>query len=272
MTILDRILETKRGEIAAAKKRRPLAEFRVAIQHQTPPRDFYAGVTAPSAAGVQLIAEVKKASPSAGLIVEHFDPVAIARTYADHGAAALSVLTDETYFQGRLSSIRDIRQTVPLPVLRKDFIIDEYQVYESRAAGADAILLIAATISDFTLLWRLCETAHSFGMAVLLEVHNEEELRAVHAFLRWPDRRYLLGINNRDLNAQRTDLATTTRLAAMLPPGTPFVSESGIATRDDVLRVQRAGACAILVGESLLKAGDIGRQIDLLLGRCGESR
>jgi len=267
MTILDRILETKREEVAEAKQCRPIADLRAAIERAAPPRDFYSAISTKSALGIRLIAEIKQASPSAGLIVAHFDPVAIARTYAAHGAAALSVLTDKTYFQGCLDYIAQVKQAVALPVLRKDFIIDEYQVYESRAAGADAILLIAAALPDFTSRWRLCETAHNFGMTVLLEVHDEVELQTIDVFLRWPDRRYLLGINNRDLHAQQTDLATTTRLAAMLPPGTPFVSESGIATRDDVLRVQHAGACAVLVGESLLKAGDIGRQIDSLFGR-----
>jgi indole-3-glycerol phosphate synthase len=267
MTILDRILETKRKEVAAAKQRRPIAELQAAITRAAPPRDFYAAVTSAASSGVRLIAEIKKASPLAGLIVPDFDPVAIARTYADHGAAALSVLTDETYFQGRLEFIELVRRAVPLPVLRKDFIIDEYQLWETRLAGADAVLLIAAAMSasDLALLAAL---ARALAMSVLVEVHTTEELETVLTILGDPRKgKYLLGINNRDLHGQRTHLATTTRLAAMLPGGTPFVSESGIATRDDVLRVQRAGACAILVGEALLKAGDIGRQIDLLLGR-----
>lgn len=268
MTILDRILETKRKEIAEAKQHRPIALLQAAIEKAAPPRDFYSAVTARSPSGVRLIAEIKKASPSAGLIVADFDPVGIARTYAAHGAAALSILTDETYFQGRLEFIEQVKKAVALPVLRKDFIIDEYQVYESRAAGADAVLLIAAAFSDFTALRRLVETAQRLPMTVLVEVHNDMELRAVLETLGPPGPEdYLLGINNRDLHTQRTDLATTTCLAAMLPAGTPFVSESGIATRSDVLLVERAGACAILVGESLLKAENIGRQIDSLLGR-----
>jgi len=266
MTILDRILETKRQEVAQAKQRRPFAEFRAKIQRQPPPRDFYAAVTAPSATGVQLIAEVKKASPSAGLIVEDFDPAAIARTYAAHGAAALSVLTDQSYFQGRLDYIELVKQVVALPVLRKDFIIDEYQLYESRVAGADAVLFITAALPGSKLV-ELHPIARGLDMSALVEVHSAGELRTVLDLLGPPGPdKYLLGINNRDLHTQRTDLATTTRLAAVLPKGTSFVSESGIATRDDVQQVQRAGACAILVGESLLKAGDIGRQIDSLLG------
>ncbi len=282
MTILERILETKRAEVAQARKRRPFAEFRAQIARQPPPRDFYAAVTTPSPWGINLIAEIKKASPSAGVIVEDFDPVRIAKTYAAHGACALSVLTDETYFQGRLSYIEDVRRAVELPVLRKDFIIDEYQVYESRAAGADAILLIAAAVPDSMQRSRLIRTANDFGMAVLIEVHTEEELNHVHCYGIGVAPPNLLGINNRDLHAQRTDLAVTERLAAMfdaphLPPQlqpkrVPFVSESGIVTREDVLRVQRAGATAILVGESLLKSPDPGAKIDELLGSNDRAR
>ncbi len=266
MTILDRILETKRKEVAEAKRRRPLADLRAEIERIAPPRDFYAAVTTKSPSGMRLIAEIKKASPSAGVIVSDFDPVAIARTYAAHGASALSVLTDQTYFQGRLEYIDEVKRAVPLPVLRKDFIIDEYQLYESRAAGADAVLLIVAALSGAQIA-ELLPIVHSLRMSVLVEVHADDELKTVLDIVGPPGPdTYLLGINNRDLHAQKTDLATTTRLAAMLPEGTPFVSESGIATREDVLRVQQAGACAILVGESLLKAGDIGGHVDLLLG------
>jgi indole-3-glycerol phosphate synthase len=267
MTILEQILQTKRAEVAAAKRRRPFAELRPQIHGQAPARDFYNAVTAQSPHGIQLIPEVKKASPSAGLIVQDFDPVRIARTYAEHGATAISVLTDETYFQGRISYIRDIREVVDVPVLRKDFIVDEYQVYESRAAGADAILLIATAL-DAETMQRLHATARSLNMSVLVEVHTESDLQSIIATLGPPtNAHYLLGINNRDLHAQRTDLAITERLAHLLPPGTPFVSESGVATREDVLRVQKAGACALLVGESLLRADDIGAKTAVLLGR-----
>ncbi len=274
MTILEQILDTKRAEVAEAKKRRPFADFRAQIHRLPPPRDFFAAVTAKSPRGIQLIAEVKKASPSAGLIVKDFDHLRIAQTYAEHGAAALSVLTDETYFQGRLSFLEDIRRAVELPILRKDFIIDEYQVYESRSAGADAILLIAAAVPEFSSRWRLLHMANDFGMSVLIEVHTQEEMNAVcHGT--GVDKPNLLGINNRDLHTQRTDLSTTERLAAMfeaphLPPDlqpkrVPFVSESGITTPQDVLRVHRAGACAMLVGESLLRAADLGQATDRLL-------
>ncbi len=272
MTILDRILETKRNEVAAAKQRRPIAELQAAIARAAPPRNFYAATTSGESLGVRLIAEIKKASPSAGVIVPDFDPVAIARTYSAHGAAALSVLTDEAYFQGRLAFIEAVKRAVPLPVLRKDFIIDEYQLHESRAAGADAVLLIVAALTVEPIAGML-SVARRLGMATLIEVHTSEELTSLVNTVGYPGpTSYLLGINNRDLHAQQTDPSTTTRLAAMLPAGTPFVSESGIATRNDVLNAQRAGASAILVGEALRKAGDIGRQIDSLLGRRGESR
>ena len=266
MTILERIVETKRKEVDAAKRRRPVARLRAQIERSPQPRDFHAAVSAPSPHGVQLIAEIKKTSPSAGLIVPDFDPVRIARTYAEHGAAALSVLTDETYFQGRLEFIAEVKEAVRLPVLRKDFMVDEYQIYEARAAGADAVLLIAEAM-DVGRLGELTQLARRLGMAALVEVHTEDNLTAVLERMGPPSARgYLLGINNRDLAAQRTDLTTMKRLAGALPSGTPFVAESGIATRDDVLEAQRAGACAVLVGEALLRADDIGSKIAALLG------
>ncbi len=267
MTILDHIVESKRKEVAAAKQRRPVEELKAAVERVDPARDFKAAVLAPSPCGVQLIAEIKKSSPSAGLIVADFDAARIARTYFDHGAAALSVLTDETYFQGRLDFILQVKQAVPLPVLRKDFLIEEYQVYESRVAGADAVLLIAEVLMAHRIA-QLAPIARRLGMAVLIEVHSEQSLSAVLDTLGPPGADcYLLGINNRDLTAQQTDLSTTTRLASRLPAGAPFVAESGIATRRDVLAAQRAGACAILVGESLLRSKNVGQQIDTLLGR-----
>lgn len=265
MTILDRILETKRGEVAAAKRRRPLDALRRDVGRSPPPRDFHSAVVG-DGSGVRLIAEVKKASPSAGVIVRDFDPVAIARTYHRCGATALSVLTDETYFQGRLDFIARVRGEIPLPVLRKDFIVDEYQVVESRAAGADAILLIAEILSAKQ-IGTFRSAARALGLGVLVEVHSEETLAAVLSELGPPGREgYILGINNRDLKAQRTDVATTARLAATLPRGVPFVSESGIRRRSDVVALQAMGTCAILVGESLLKAKDIGAKIAELMG------
>ena len=266
MTILDRIVETKRKEIERAKTVRPSADIQAAAQQAMPPRDFFAAVADP-AQGVHLIAEIKKQSPSAGQIVHDFDPVAIARTYHAHGAATLSVLTDEVYFGGRIEFIQQVKEAVPLPVLRKDFVLDAYQIYEARAYGADAVLLIAEVLSVDEMA-DLLPVAKSLEMAVLVEVHGEENLVSVLKRLGIPNENgYLLGINNRDLTAQRTDLATMSRLATKLPPGTRFVAESGIATHDDLLAAQHAGACAVLVGESLLRAQDIGDAVDELLKR-----
>ncbi len=266
---MDRIVETKRQEVAAAKKHRSIEEVQALAAKAAPPRDFLSAVKPPPKAGVALIAEIKKASPSAGLILPDFDPVNIARIYARHGAVALSVLTDETYFQGRLAYIARVKEAVSLPVLRKDFIVDEYQIYESRAAGADAVLLITEVLgADRTV--ELLRVAASLELAALVEVHADANLSALLEAIEKNGSggavNWILGINNRDLKVQRTNLETTERLAAMLPEGMPFVSESGIATREDVLRVARAGACAVLVGESLLRAGDIGAAVDSLLG------
>jgi indole-3-glycerol phosphate synthase len=265
MTILDEIVQSKRNEVDEAKRRTDEGELRLAIATQDPPRDFYQAVTQALAHDLNLIAEVKKASPSAGVLVQDFDPVAIARTYEQHGASAVSVLTDASYFGGALGHLAQIKENVSLPVLRKDFLVDPFQVLESRAAGADAVLLIveALTVSGVV---DLMAVARPLDMTCLIEVHAEESLRSLLEHLGPPGpANYLLGINNRDLHKQRTDLATTDRLAAMLPTGTPFVSESGLASRSDVLRVRQAGACAILVGESLLRSGDIGQQIRQLL-------
>ena len=265
-TILDTIVETKHRELLARKAGRPLAELQEHVRHVEPPRDFFDAVAADSPRGVRLIAEVKKASPSAGEIVENFDPVAIASTYHANGADAISVLTDETYFQGRLEFIPQIKAVVPLPVLRKDFLVDVYQVWESRAHEADAILLIAEILENDALV-RLRDAAAELDMTTLVEVHAADNLRRVVDVLGLPDsQRYILGINNRDLAVQKTDLGTTERLASLLPAGTPFVTESGIGTRADVLAVQHAGASAMLVGESILRSSDHGGKIRELLG------
>ncbi len=267
MTILDKIVDSKRKEVEQAKLTRPLGDLVGAAASSPPARDFAAAVMSDAVAGVHLIAEIKKASPSAGLIVPSFDPVAIGRVYHQAGAAALSVLTDEPFFQGRLEFIVQVKEAVPLPVLRKDFIIDEYQVYESRAAGGDCILLIAEVL-DAARIKAFCDLARTLGMAVLVEVHTEANLDAVVERLGPPDTGgYLLGINNRDLSAQRTDLAVCERLGIRLPPGCGFVAESGIATREDVDRIRRAGARAMLVGESLLRADDTKTKILELIGQ-----
>lgn len=267
MTILDQIVNSKRGEVERSKVARPLNVVRRAAEQADPPRDFAPAVVSPHAGGVNLIAEIKKASPSAGVIVPDFDPVNIARTYERAGASAISVLTDEPYFDGRLEYVAQVKQAVGLPVLRKDFIIDEYQVFESRAGAADCILLIAEVL-DLDQIAQCHALARDLGLAVLIEVHTEANLDKVLARLGPPrSDRYLLGINNRDLSVQRTDLSTCERLGAKLPPGAGFVAESGIATREDVERIRAAGAHAMLVGESLLRADDITARIRELLYR-----
>ncbi len=266
-TILDKIVETKRSELALAKLSQPIDQLRRAVKAVEPPRDFRRAIMSGGADEIQLVAEIKKSSPSAGLIVKNFDPELIAKTYDQHGAAAISVLTDETYFDGHLSYIAQVKSVVPLPVLRKDFIIDEYQVYEARVGGADAVLLIVAILTA-SQIQQLAGLAAELGMTSLIEVHNAAELEVVlRLYGQLELGTIVLGINNRDLKVQRTDLSTTGHLAGMVPGSLPFVSESGIANRDDVLTVQQAGARAMLVGESILRSPDIGRQIDLLLGK-----
>ena len=267
MTIWQRIIETKRQEVRASQSQLPINELKSAAADAPPPLDFLHAVLPEGGTGIRLIAEIKKASPSAGLIVADFDPVRIARAYHTHGASALSVLTDAAYFLGALEHLALVKADVPLPVLRKDFLIDEYQVYESRVAGADAILLIVEAIgasraAEWTAL------AHELKMAALVEVHSAEHLRAVLEGMGSPSSgRYLLGINNRDLTVQRTDLKAMRRLSELLPPHARFVAESGIATRADVEEALSCGAGAILVGEAILKSPDMGGKINELLGR-----
>ncbi len=262
-TILEKIVETKRAEVVEARRLRPLATVQASMASTPPPRDFLAAVI--GGQRLRLIAEIKKRSPSAGLIREDFDPVALARIYESAGAAALSVLTDATYFSGDLSHIAAVKNAVGLPVLRKDFLIDEYQVYESRAGGADAILLIAEILSPAQ-IDAFSELADGLGMATLVEVHNSGQLAGLREVLT-KGRRLILGINNRDLRLQRIDLETTRRLARSLPPGTPFIAESGIATRADVEAMRAAGAAAVLVGETLMRAEDIPAKIRELFGQ-----
>ena len=210
---------------------------------------------------IKLIAEVKKASPSAGIIRADFDPAAIARTYQKHGAACLSVLTDEPYFQGKLEYLRDVRAAVDLPVLRKDFILEKYQLYEARAAGADAVLLIAECLDDCHLR-ALHNEAVELGMTPLVELYDPGNLQRV-----LDAGATLVGINNRNLRTFETDLAHTLRLRESVPGHCVLVAESGIRTRADVERLEVAGVNAILVGETLMAAPDIGAATDELLGR-----
>lgn len=261
-TILEKIVETKRREVAAAIAAQPLLSQQRAAEAAEAPRDFYAAIAGTE--DISLIAEIKKKSPSAGVIREAFDPVQIARTYEDAGAKALSVLTDKQYFAGDLSFIRAVKKETSLPVLRKDFIVDAYQVYESRSVGADAILLIAEILTAAE-LESLSSIAFELGMATLIELHSASHFPAVLPLVSL-DRRTILGINHRDLHAQRTDLRAGIALAHTLPPGTRFVAESGIKTRHDVDQLRQCGACGILVGETLLRAEDIGAKVRELIG------
>ena len=266
MNILDTIVEQKKREVAKLPERLIAAgDLRDAMLERGERRDFLAALRNPRAGDVALIAEVKKASPSKGVICENFDPVRIAKEYEAAGASCLSVLTDEKFFQGSLDYLRQIRQAVKLPLLRKDFIIDERQILEAIEWGADAILLIVSILDDRRL--RLFhDLAIEAGLAALVEVHDEAELDRALAI-----GATLIGVNNRDLKTFHVDLATTERLARRLFSTTNakhelLVAESGIHTRSDVERLQRCGAGAILVGESLVRQGDIAGQARALLG------
>lgn len=251
-TILDKIIAWKRDEIVRHKRARPVEVVRAGAALAPPPRDFAAALRSP---GVSLIAEVKRASPGKGLLRHDFDAVALARVYEDNGAAAISVLTDQHFFQGDLNHLRAVRQNVGLPVLRKDFILDPYQVYESRLAGADAVLLIVAALSDGDLK-ALYQLVHELGMAALVEVHNEAELERA---LRIGPR--IVGVNNRDLRTFEADLETTARLRPLVPADVVLVAESGVYTRADVARLAAIGADAMLVGEALMRAPDAGHKV-----------
>jgi indole-3-glycerol phosphate synthase len=261
-TILEEILETKRQEVAERKTRAPVEQLKETIETLGRPRNLFHAVTRAGNKPLNLIAEVKKASPSAGVIRADFDPVKIAQEYAAAGADALSVLTDEKYFQGKLEFIHAIRDVVKLPVLRKDFIIDPYQVYETRAAGADGILLIAECLQVNELI-DLQILATELNMTCLIEVHDMENLiRVRDRVIGFPHRSYsLLGINNRDLRTFKTSLGTTLRLAELVEDRNVLVSESGIDRFEDIQKLKEAGVRAVLVGESLMRANDIGAKV-----------
>jgi indole-3-glycerol phosphate synthase len=257
MTILDKIVATKREEIAAAKAATSQAELRDSIAAAPPVRDFFAALAAPGP--IKLIAEVKKASPSKGVIRADFHPVEIARTYEQHGATCISVLTDHHYFQGNLLYLREIRANTNIPLLRKDFILDRHQLLEARAAGADAVLLIAECLDDCHLRALHNETIE-LGMTPLVELYDPENLpRVLEAGAQ------LIGINNRDLRTFQVDLQHTVRLRKEIPSECLVVGESGIYTPSDVKLLTDAGVNAILVGESLMRSEDIGAAVDRLL-------
>jgi len=256
--VLREIIAHKREELAARRAATPLAEIRKEAEDAPPARDFAAALRGDD---VRIIAEIKRASPSAGSIrPTDFDPAAIARGYEHSGAAALSVLTDERFFAGRLEFLRQARRTVQIPVLRKDFVLEPWQIYEARAAGADAILLIVAVLEP-TILHDLLALTRDLGMSALVETHTREE---VHSALQTPAR--IIGVNNRDLHTFNVDLATTERLAETIPDERILVAESGVNSRADVRRLAEAGANAVLVGTTLMRAASPGRALRRLTG------
>jgi indole-3-glycerol phosphate synthase len=259
-TILEKIVAAKRHEIQARKAQRPIDELENAVQAAPPVRDFFAALARPGA--IHLIAEVKKTSPSKGVIRADFDPVEVASIYERHGASAISVLTDEPFFEGSLEHLRAVRAHIGLPVLRKDFILDPYQLLEARAAGADAVLLIAECLDDCSLR-SLHNRALALSLTPLVELYEPANLpRVLDAGAT------LIGVNNRDLRTFEVDLNHTLRLREQIPDECLVVGESGIRTRQDVLLLEAAGVNAILVGETLMASSDIGAAVDRLLGRC----
>lgn len=260
-TILDRILATKVIEIAARREIRSDAELLAGIDSAPPIRNFAVALRRPTMA---LIAEVKKASPSKGVLIADFDPLQLAHLYEDHGAAAISVLTDETYFQGHLDYLAAISRAVSLPTLRKDFVIDAYQILEARAAGASAVLLIVAALDD-GLLRDLREQIEDMGMTALVEVHNEVELeRALAAGSS------VIGVNNRDLKTFDVDVEITARIARLIPPSVTLVAESGLKSGDDVRRMGQFGAHAVLIGEGIVTHPDRAEAVRLFSSQLRE--
>jgi indole-3-glycerol phosphate synthase len=264
--ILDKIIADKRQEVNSRRSQRSLEELKDEVRTLPRCRNFYTAVTKPNARGLNVIAEVKKASPSAGLIRADFDAVAIAQTYERCGADAISVLTDEKYFQGRLEFMKQIKDAVDLPVLRKDFIIGTWQIYESRAAGADAILLIAEALKAGQLM-DLMIAASELTLTVLLEVHEADTLLAVRSLIGFPQKGYsVLGINNRNLTTMQVDLNTTSRLAELLEDKKELVAESGIKTRPDVEKLKDIGVRAVLIGQTLCENPSIEEKFTELFG------
>ena len=257
MNILDKIIADKRMEITGRRRQIPLAQLREQAQTAVAGPDF---ISALRAAPIGLIAEVKHRSPSAGAIREPFEPAAIARAYAAAGAQALSVLMDAPYFGGGEAPFRAVRAAVPLPLLYKEFVVDEWQTWHARSLGASAILLIAAVLDDGE-LERLLGLARAAGLAALLEVHDAPEMRRAAA-----RGARLIGINNRDLKTFATNLETTFRLQALAPAGCTLVSESGIKTAADVQRLRAAGIQGVLVGEGLLRQPDLQQAVRELMG------
>ncbi len=256
--ILDTIIAHKQKELQIEQEQVPLGTLESKLANLPPAKDFRSAIAQPG--NINLIAEVKKKSPSKGIIREDFEPMQIAETYAENGAAAISVLTDVHFFDGNLEYLSLIRQSVEVPLLRKDFMIDPYHIYQARVAGADAILLIVAVLTPEQLR-EFMDIAASLSLAFLVEVHTEAELE-----IALDVGAEIIGINNRDLRTFHTDLATTFRLRESIPAGKVVVSESGIYTRADVESLRETGVNAILVGESLMRSPDIGEQVRKLIG------
>ncbi|GAB4489709.1 MAG: indole-3-glycerol phosphate synthase TrpC [Thermodesulfovibrionales bacterium] len=259
MSVLSRIVEQKKNRLLDRKTRVPFRELKAAVKDAEPARDFRAAVTR-GAGSVRLIAEIKKASPSKGLIRQDFDHRAIARLYEEKQVDAISVLTEEDFFQGSLAFLPEVRTLTTRPLLRKDFLFDEYQVFEARASQADAILLIAAILTLHQ-ADDLMNTAHALGLGVLFEVHDETDLEKALR-INAP----VIGINNRNLSTLAIDLNTTFSLKKQIPGDRVVVSESGIEAREDVVRLEQSGIDAMLIGTSFMKSADIGAKIDELQG------
>ncbi len=261
MNILNSIVQTKKDVVKESKLRLPISDIKARIKDIPGARAFASSIKRQASGPIKFIAEIKKASPSNGVIREDFNPEEIARVYAEKGAAAISVLTEERYFHGRLDYINQVKTVAAVPVLRKDFIFDDYQIYESRAFGADAILLITAILTK-NQITDFLGIAGGLSLDCLVEVHHWKELdTALYAGAR------IIGINNRDLNTMTVDLNTTFELLKDIPHNLIVVSESGIKTRADVERLEKSRADAMLVGTSLMQAEDIGARLDELLGR-----
>ena len=261
--ILDKIIENKRSEVVRAKISKPLDLLKGELEDLEKTRDFYQSLR-PNGT-TKVIAEVKCASPSKGILRADFNPVEISKNYARGGASAISVLTDSRFFKGSLDHLRNIRSSVETPLLRKDFIIDPYQVYESRFYGADAILLIVAAL-DSTILKELLELAHSLEMDAIVEIHDEAELeKAIQAGSK------IIGINNRDLKTFDVSLETSLRLCRLIPKGKIIISESGIRSINDIKRLRSAGINVVLIGETFMRASEPGEALRKLLSECNSS-
>ncbi|WP_138492952.1 indole-3-glycerol phosphate synthase TrpC [Paenibacillus pinistramenti] len=258
---LDRIVVTKREEVERLKSRLTITEAEKAIAELPETRGFADALISGRKRNMGLIAEVKKASPSKGLIRPDFDPVAIARAYEQAGADCISVLTDEQYFQGSADYLRQIREAVSLPLLRKDFIIDELQIYEARLLGADAVLLIAAILDDRQ-LGEYFQLAGSLGLDALVEVHNQEELERANRL----EGVKLIGVNNRDLTTFETTLQTTERLAPLVAPGAALISESGITGAEDIAYLAECGAKGVLIGETFMRRDSVEQAVLDVMG------